>query len=144
MTLHHHHPPLPPTSETKCRQNISCYWPDFDQTLKVGSWEHLEKSPTVTVTFVQAIFVLTTLTQFFGGLNFFRSKFFLTQKCFRPEIFWDICWHLSISGISQLILTRFWPNIKGRFLGPSLTDSKCHGDICTGNICPDNFFPYQE
>ena len=25
-------------------------------------------------------------------------------------------WHLSISGISQLILTLFWPNFKGRFL----------------------------
>ena len=33
-------------------------WPDFDQTLKVGSWEHLKQIPTVTVTFVQSTFVL--------------------------------------------------------------------------------------
>ena len=37
---------------------LSCYWPDFDQTLNVGSWEHLEQISTVTVvTFVQATFV---------------------------------------------------------------------------------------
>ena len=29
--------------------------------------------------------------------------------------------HLSISGISQLLLPRFWPNFKSRFLGPSWT-----------------------
>ena len=27
-------------------------WPDFEETLKGGSWEHLEQIPTVTVTFV--------------------------------------------------------------------------------------------
>ena len=32
----------------------------------------------------------------------------------------------SMSAISQLLLARFWPNFKGRFLGPSLTDSNCH------------------
>ena len=31
-------------------------------------------------------------------------------------------WHLSISGISQLLLTRFLQNFKGRSLGPSWTD----------------------
>ena len=31
---------------------------NFDKTLKVGSWEQLEQLPTVTVTFVQATFVL--------------------------------------------------------------------------------------
>ena len=39
---------------------IIYYCTDFDQTLKVGSWEHLEQIPTVTVTFVQATFVLMT------------------------------------------------------------------------------------
>ena len=53
-------PPPPLTTQTQCRQYLSCYWPDFDQTLKVGSWEHLEQVPTVTVTFVQATFVLAT------------------------------------------------------------------------------------
>ena len=53
-------------------------------------------------------------------------------------------WHLSISGISQLLLTWFWPNFKSRFLGQSLTDDSCHGDICPGNNCPGNICPYRE
>ena len=31
---------------------LSCYCPDFDQTLNVGSWEHLEQISTVQATFV--------------------------------------------------------------------------------------------
>ena len=27
-------PPPPPTRETQCQQYLSCYWPDFDETLK--------------------------------------------------------------------------------------------------------------
>ena len=46
--------------------------------------------------------------------------------------------------ISQLLLTRFWPNFKHRFLGSSRTDFNCHRDICPGNICPGNICPYQE
>ena len=49
--------------------------------------------------------------------------------------------HLSISGISQLLLTRFWWNFAGRFLGTSIKDFNCQVDICPGNICPGNFFP---
>ena len=59
---------------------------------------------------------------------------------FRQHLSW---WHLSISGISQLLVTRFWPNFKGRFLGPSLTDVNCHGIICLGNICPGHICSYQ-
>ena len=44
----------------------------------------------------------------------------------------------SMSAISQLLQARFGPNFKGRFLGPSITDANCHGDICPGNICPGN------
>ena len=91
---------------------LSCYWPDFDQTLNVGTWEPLEQIPTVTVTFVNATFVLVT--------------------------------YISISGISQMLLARFWPNFKGRFLGRSLTDANCYGDIWQGNICPGNICPYQQ
>ena len=40
------------------QQYLSCYWPDFDQILKVGSWDLFEH--ILTVTFVQAIFVLAT------------------------------------------------------------------------------------
>ena len=52
------HHPTPPTIETQCQEYLSCHWPNFDETLSVGSWEHLEPIPTVTVTFVQATFVL--------------------------------------------------------------------------------------
>ena len=41
-------------------KKINCYWPDFDQTLNVGTWEPLEQILTVTVTFVQATFVQVT------------------------------------------------------------------------------------
>ena len=37
--------------------------------------------------------------------------------------------------ISELLLNQFWANFKGRFIGPSLTDSNCNDDICTSNIC---------
>ena len=39
------------------QEYLSCYRPDFDETLKVGSWEHQEQIPTVTMAFVQATFV---------------------------------------------------------------------------------------
>ena len=52
--------------------------------------------------------------------------------------------HLSILGISHLLLIRFWPIFKGRFLGPSLTDANYHSKICPGNICPGNICPHQE
>ena len=48
---------------------------------------------------------------------------------------------MSISGISQLLLTQFWWYFTGRFLGTSRTDSNCHSDICLGNICPGNICP---
>ena len=52
--------PLPHPTETQCQQYLNCYWPDFDQTLKVDSWDHFELIPTVMATLVQAIFVLAT------------------------------------------------------------------------------------
>ena len=54
--LNHHPPPLGPQGQ----QYLSCYWPNYDDTLMVGSWEHLEQTLTITVTFVQATFVLVT------------------------------------------------------------------------------------
>ena len=50
---------------------------------------------------------------------------------------------LSISAISQLVLTGFGPNFKGRFSGNFLTDANCHGVICPVNICPGDICPYQ-
>ena len=40
---------------------LSCYWPDFNQTVMVGSWDPLEQIPTVILTFVQATVVLATI-----------------------------------------------------------------------------------
>ena len=58
----------------------------------------------------------------------------------RQHLSWG---HLSILGISQLLLTQFWPNFKGWFLGLSLTDAHCHGAICSRNICPGDNCPYR-
>ena len=51
MTLihhHHHPPPTTTTTQTLRQQYLSWYWPDFDQTLNKGSWEHIQKITTVT------------------------------------------------------------------------------------------------
>merc|ERR1712208_281751 len=42
------------------QQYLSCYWPDFDQILKVGSWDLFEHIPSVTMIFVQETLVLAT------------------------------------------------------------------------------------
>ena len=42
------------------QEYLSSNCPDFDETLKIGSWEHLERISTVMVTFVKATFVLVT------------------------------------------------------------------------------------
>ena len=59
----YHIPPThPPYQQLMFRQQyLSCYWPDLDQTLNKGSWEHIQQIRTVTSTFVQATFVLGTL-----------------------------------------------------------------------------------
>ena len=61
ITLHTHltHQTTHPM-QTQCQQYLSCSCPDFYETLKVGSCEHLEQIPTVRVTFVHATFVLAT------------------------------------------------------------------------------------
>ena len=52
--------PLSQQEQQPPTKNLSCYRPDFNETLKVASWEHLEQILTVTVTFVQATFVQVT------------------------------------------------------------------------------------
>ena len=48
---------------------LSCYRPDLGQTLKLGSWDYLEQTPTVTVTFVQATFVQVTIVSNISAVN---------------------------------------------------------------------------
>ena len=52
--------PICPRDVCPYKEYLSCYLPNFDETLEVGSWEHLEQIPTVRVTFVHTIFVLAT------------------------------------------------------------------------------------
>ena len=59
----------------------------------------------------------------------------------RQHLSW---WHLSISGISPLLLTRFWWNFKGSFLGTTRTDSNYQVNICLGKIWPCDICPYLE
>ena len=54
MTLHH------PTQKAQRQQYLSCYRPDFDQTLKVGSWDYLERISTIEIPFIHATFVQAT------------------------------------------------------------------------------------
>ena len=88
---------LQPPPPHKCQQFLKCYLPEFDQILKLGSGEHLERIPTVIVTFVQATYMslrhlsISAITQLllarfwpnfwdpisFFGQNFFWPKYFL-------------------------------------------------------------------
>ena len=114
-TIPHHHPH---------KLNVSNYWPAFDETLKVESWEHLEQIPTVMVTFIQATFDICP------GNNCLYQEYII---CYWPNLGQTlkvgslehlkqipiVWWHLSrkhfsISGISQLSLTRFWPNCRSK------------------------------
>ena len=112
----------PPTTETQCQEYLSCYWPDVDETLQVGSWEqleqiptlkvgsceHLEQIPTARVTFVHATFVLVTFV------------------------------HIrNMSVVTDLISMKLW-------MGTSRTDSSYQVDICPGNICSGDICTYKE
>ena len=120
-----YHPTHHPT-ETQCLQYLSCYWPDFDETLIVGSWKHLEKFPTVTVTLVKASYVLTTfvhirnisalikLYRYVPNICFFRARFFypnfFVAKNFLNRNFFGSHIVLTlILGNIFLYLTFFWP-----------------------------------
>ena len=50
----------------------------------------------------------------------------------------------SISAISQLLLTRFWWNFKGSFLGLFRKDLNYLVNFCPGKICPGDICPYKE
>ena len=36
-------PPTTTTTETQCQQYLSCYWPNFNQTLNLGSWDEQQQ-----------------------------------------------------------------------------------------------------
>ena len=96
---------------------LSCYWPNVDQTLKVGSWEHLEQILTVTATFVLVTIVhIRNISAVTDPMLRFLEPFF--NRC-QPLCWYlssqHLCWqHLSILGISQLLLAQFLPNFKSK------------------------------
>ena len=95
------------------QQYLSCYWPNFDQTSKSAgtifnrcqlsrwhlsrqhlSWQHLsisEISQLLLTKFFGSNYLgaLIIGPKFFLDLNFVFTKLFLTQKCLRPNIFWE-------------------------------------------------------
>ena len=48
-----------------------------------------------------------------------------------------------MSATSQPLMDRYWPNFNDRFLGPSLTNANCDGDIWQGGICPGDIDVYK-
>ena len=62
------------------QQYLSCYWPNFDQTLSKGSWEHIGQITTVNTTFVQATFVLGTFIHI-SNISAFQAEHFRLQSC---------------------------------------------------------------
>ena len=57
------------------QQYVSCYWPDLDQTLNKGSWEHIQQITTVTTTLVQGTFV------HISNISAFQAEHFRLQSC---------------------------------------------------------------
>ena len=140
------------------RPYLSCYWPDFDQTLKCrflgpsltdfnchddicpGNICPGDLCPYQEYLSCHWPDFETSLANYYPfTLDNLRQ---LSNWHFSMQ---HLSWrHLSILAISQLLLARFWPNFKGGFLGHFLTYSKCHNDICSGNICPCDICPYQQ
>ena len=104
------------------QEYLSCYWLNFDQTLKVSSWDHLWQMPTVKVTFVQVKYILATFvhdskpkfdqTLKVGSTIFFtflELKFF--GSIFLPKFFWIQYFLASIFlDIDFLDQKIFFPN----------------------------------
>ena len=65
------------------QEYLSCYWPNFDETLKVGSWDYLEQISIVAVTFVQVTLVWRHLS--ISGISRYWYDFVKTVK----EGSWD-------------------------------------------------------
>ena len=67
---------------------FSCYWPDFDETLKLAAWEHLEQIPTVTVKFLLTKFWPTYKSRFQKKFtSIFRARSFYLE-ILQPKFVW--------------------------------------------------------
>ena len=73
------------------QEYLSCHWPDVDQTLKVGPWDHLKHIPTVTVTFMKN-FIKKNLPRKISSKKFATkniAKKIFAEKNFCHKIFFD-------------------------------------------------------
>ena len=95
--------------------DLSCYWLNFVQILKVGSLSHLKQIPTVTLTFVHAIFVLATfvfLDPKIVATKIFGPKEFWAQNSLWINIFYNLNFFGSnVFGIIFSYQTVLWMNI---------------------------------
>ena len=119
----HHHPP-PHTTQTHRQQYLSCYLPDFDQTWNVGAWKHLQQISTITMTFVQARFVLGTFVHI-RNISAVNVSIYTNFKGRFLE-HGDICPYQQNLGCHW---SDFDQTLKVVFLGQSLIDANFQGDI---------------
>ena len=81
------------------KEYLSCYWSNFDQTLKVGSWDHLKHIPTVTEK-KNVLPKRNVNTIFFWQKQIFAKK--IWQKKFRKKNF-------AKTNFAKKNLTKFFP-----------------------------------
>ena len=109
-------PPHPPT-QTQCQQYLCCYWPDFDQTLKISAF--LLSQPQLNDNLTSTVV---------GGWTW---KWLCTPPHPTPPT----------QTQCQQYLSCYWPDFDqtlGRFLRPFWTDFNCQCNLCPGYICPGN------
>ena len=94
------------------QQYLRCYWPDLDQTLNKGSWEHIQQITTVTTTFVQETFVLWTFVHI-SNISAGSGQIWIKQR------------------ILEIYTTDY-----------KCHHNICPGNICPGDICPYQQYKY--
>ena len=114
ITLHTTPPRPTPPIESQCQQYLSCYWPDFKETVNVGSWKHLEQIPKVTVTFVQTTIVQVTFVHIRNISA--DTDSILTKKIdlniLEPDHVTQKKFDLKFVGLKQFLDPKFiWPKV---------------------------------
>ena len=131
MTLYTSPPPYQPTTHTQCQKHLCCYWPDFDGTLKVGSWRTSRTDSNCDICpgnicngnispYQQYLscywpeFDLTNGPNYFGVLifvdqqffwpNIFCSRYFLEEIFFLPD-----CLDPKFFWLQPFFDQKFWP-----------------------------------
>ena len=92
------------------KEYLSCYWPHFDQTLKVGSLEFVEQIPTVTVTFFHIRNISAVNNQILMKPKFFWTENLLRHKFFQIFISWTTFFWAKIYCTFFFKPNFFWTN----------------------------------